>query len=515
MVVDKVIAKVFRYDPSVDSSSRFETFEVPYRDKLTVLEVLRYIYENYEPIAFRYSCRYLQCGSCSVQINGKPGLACGTYVHPGEVTIEPLKGFPIIKDLVVDRRKINQRALEMRPYLQRITPPEREPEVLPPEQTNKFYEMLDCRNCYSCYAACPLTGLAWSKFSGPALMTKYLALRAYDPRDEADRIREAVLEGLWYCAQCYKCKEVCWKGIDIPTKVFKRLREEAVEAGIEPPRRYKQLADVAAKTDRIFEASGKSLLEIMPERITVEDPIAKVGVFVGCVFDYLQQDAGKAALEVLKRNHVEIVLPKDQVCCGMPMFSTGQSKVVASHLLKKNIEAFEKANVETVVTICPSCGMTWKKDIPRMAETVLKRKPKFEVIDVHEFLASKVKLSKDEMKPVKAKVTFHDACHLRRGMGIYEEPRALTRMIPGVEFVEMKEADRCCGGFLRYLDPTLANKIGTVKLNLAKDTSADLIATTCPLCVSQMSLIIKKMRLPNVEVLTVMKLLMRAYTGNM
>jgi fumarate reductase (CoM/CoB) subunit B len=104
MTKDRLKVKVFIYDPSTDIEPRYETFQIPRWHKMTVLEALQYIYEHSTPVAFRYSCRFMTvglCQLCKVVVNGKVVLACKEEVRD-EMTIEPLRDLPHIRDLVVD-----------------------------------------------------------------------------------------------------------------------------------------------------------------------------------------------------------------------------------------------------------------------------------------------------------------------------------------------------------------------------------------------------------------------------
>lgn len=106
MSKDMLTVRVFRYDPSRDVEPRYETYQIPHWHKMTVLEALQYIYENFAPVAFRYSCRFMTvglCQLCKVLVNGKEVLACKEEVSD-EMTVEPLHSLPIIRDLVVDFR---------------------------------------------------------------------------------------------------------------------------------------------------------------------------------------------------------------------------------------------------------------------------------------------------------------------------------------------------------------------------------------------------------------------------
>lgn len=98
--------KVFRTDPADSAKSWFDTFSVPYERGSSVLDVIKYIYENIDhSLAFNDSCRIGKCTCCHVRVNGKTRLSCTTVVDGNDLVIEPLKGYPVVRDLVVDRTK--------------------------------------------------------------------------------------------------------------------------------------------------------------------------------------------------------------------------------------------------------------------------------------------------------------------------------------------------------------------------------------------------------------------------
>lgn len=216
-----------------------------------MLEVLVQIYEGYEDVAFDYGCRGVWCGRCGMMVNGKPVLACMTPVSPGEVTIEPLKDFPVIRDLVVDRSRVKSKLQGVMPYLRRKKPLGEVP-TISFGTYEKMCGLYRCTECMLCYTVCPVfkDDLNLKKFCGPAALLK-IGLRSYDPRDESDRVAQAVEEGLGRCTMCGLCHKVCYLGIesvkDLPNSlgpsqlfyidhvaVFKDLRKEAEKRGLLP-----------------------------------------------------------------------------------------------------------------------------------------------------------------------------------------------------------------------------------------------------------------------------------------
>lgn len=212
-MADTIKATVFRYNPSVDAEPRYVTYDVPrLHPQMSVLQVLRYIHDEIEPISFEYTCRSISCGTCGITLNGTPGLACSLPVTD-ECTIEPLQGFRVIKDLVVDRTEVNERLHGTIPWFSPLQPMT-EPQSMPVQNYIDTSNLQLCKDCLSCMTVCPqVKALGSSQYAGPYIMMK-IAMRYYDTReDNADmRLRTAVREGLFNCIECGMCHEVCPRG---------------------------------------------------------------------------------------------------------------------------------------------------------------------------------------------------------------------------------------------------------------------------------------------------------------
>jgi succinate dehydrogenase/fumarate reductase iron-sulfur protein len=220
---ETVAAKIFRYNPSIDSKPYYKTYQVPWTDFMSVLELLRYIHDQIEPISFDYSCHASSCGMCTVMMNGKPGMACTLQVTRGNVTVEPLAGFRVIKDLIVDKSQVWDRLYGTSPWFQR-TKAMTDPTTMNPDDYVKVRVLHECKDCLSCQAACPVLNKnslfpnaykGFQQFAGPFIMTK-IAARYYDDREDAEfkdqRLQTAVREGLFNCILCGACDEVCPAG---------------------------------------------------------------------------------------------------------------------------------------------------------------------------------------------------------------------------------------------------------------------------------------------------------------
>ena len=232
--------KVFRFNPETDPAPYYVDYEVPWHDCISVLEVLRWILENDEPAAFDYSCRGASCGMCAMKVNGTPCLACVTLVKEGEdLVIEPLDGFPVIRDLVVDKSGVQARIMSTSPQFMRATPMVN-PVVMSPDSVKRTGMLQQCRECMICQSVCPvIKEKGFAAYAGPVVMTK-LAARYFDEREgKSDaRLAMAVREGLFECIQCGTCTSVCPKGELIRV-------EGAEDSFIDHARYFKIMADAA------------------------------------------------------------------------------------------------------------------------------------------------------------------------------------------------------------------------------------------------------------------------------
>ncbi|MBI2854675.1 MAG: succinate dehydrogenase iron-sulfur subunit [Chloroflexi bacterium] len=222
---------VFRFDPSKDKESRYEAYQVPVREGMTVLDGLLYILDNVDPtLSFRFACREGVCGSCAMFINGSYRLACQTQIKDlksDRIKIEPLPNFQVIKDLVVDLAVFFEKLEKAMPYLVAAGAlPEKE-RLQSMEQRKQINEVIDCILCAACQSACPQ---AWTNkdFLGPAVLTKAYRFVG-DSRDGAQRERLKLVageDGVWRCHSVFNCVEACPKKIN-QTVAISRLKRKA------------------------------------------------------------------------------------------------------------------------------------------------------------------------------------------------------------------------------------------------------------------------------------------------
>jgi succinate dehydrogenase iron-sulfur subunit len=221
-VAETIKLEVTRYSPEQDAEPRFQEYEVPLRKDWVVLDALNYIKDKVDgSLTFRWSCRMGICGSCGMMVNGEPKLTCATFLNSyaaeGRIRVQPLRYFPVIRDLVVAIDEFMSKLQSVKPWLIRNEDkPVAEGEYLQtPEQLDLYKQFSMCINCVLCYAACPVVGLD-PTFIGPAAIA--LAQRYnMDSRDQGQQERLDVLaqhEGIWGCTFVGDCTKACPKKVD-------------------------------------------------------------------------------------------------------------------------------------------------------------------------------------------------------------------------------------------------------------------------------------------------------------
>ena len=220
-MAETIVLQVTRYRPEQEAEPTIQEYEVPFTDDWVLLDALNYVKDNIDgSLSFRWSCRMGICGSCGMMVNGEPKLTCAAFVSeyaPGPVRIEPLRYFPIIRDLTTDMTDFMEKLKSVKPWIIRQEEkPISEGEYLQsPEELDRYKQFSMCINCMLCYAACPVYGLD-PTFTGPAVIA--LAQRYnLDSRDQGSRERLDLLsdhEGLWGCTFVGECTKVCPKNVD-------------------------------------------------------------------------------------------------------------------------------------------------------------------------------------------------------------------------------------------------------------------------------------------------------------
>lgn len=208
----RTTATVYRFDPERDASPAYRVYEYQWEEGQNVLEVLLHIQRQDPSFAFLYGCREHHCGLCGVMVDGKAGMACKTNARPG-MTIEPLRGLRVVKDLVVDRGEIDCCKDSLQPYLHRKEGAVPHPEQLDPEAYQTCRAACRCVECLCCMASCPVWQRHRNTFAGPALLVLEAQYRL-DGRDSAERGRLLQDLGIDACVGCGACSRACGYQVD-------------------------------------------------------------------------------------------------------------------------------------------------------------------------------------------------------------------------------------------------------------------------------------------------------------
>jgi len=330
-----------------------------------------------------------------------------------------------------------------------------------------------CLLCGSCVAACPSGVQGDRLFSG----FRWRATQRYGV-DWKKRLLFQVLARPWAASGSARLGR--WaRGI-----LGKRL-EGGLRAGNLP-------------LDRIPPLNQRPFSAEAPEAVSPEgQPRARVLYFHGCATNYLFADVGRAVVSVLPRMGVEVMIPKNQGCCGVPIFLSG-AREESLACVREVVRLFARQDVDAVVVDCATCGSALIKDYPHLLRELkaLGQDVSQELLQGAELLAGKtLDVTAFIGNPMhwlpdlpagapRLRVTYHDPCHLLKGQGVGILPRKVLASLPNVEFVEMQAPDACCGGggSFQVEHPEISAAITSKKIQNIQQTSAQAVATGCPGC---------------------------------
>jgi glycolate oxidase iron-sulfur subunit len=381
-----------------------------------------------------------------------------------------------------------------------------------------------CVHCGFCLPVCP-TYVLWGQEMDSPRGRIYLMKLASEGAAEMNSNWVSHFDS---CLGCMACMTACPSGVDYG-KLIEATRAQ-IERKTERPRGEKLhrrfMFETFTRPDRlrrmrlpllVYQKSGLQavvrglgLLKLLPKKMrTMEALLPKlglresvaevtpasgtkrrrVGLLLGCVQREFFPQVNAATARVLAAEGCEVVAPQAQPCCGALLVHAGE-EAAAMELAKKTIEAFERANVDTVVTNAAGCGSSVKEygHLLRDDREYGARAKAFaaKCKDISEVLAELEPRAKRH--PLKLRVAFHDSCHLQHAQGVRAQPRALLSGIPGLEIAEIAEAAICCGsaGIFNLVQPDAANQLGDRKAQLIEPLKADVVATGNPGCILQM-----------------------------
>ncbi len=234
----------------------------------------------------------------------------------------------------------------------------------------------------------------------------------------------------------------------------------------------------------------------------------------GCLANITSARLNEATIRVLQENGCEVAVPEGQTCCGALHVHSGL-KDEARRLARRNIEAFLADDFDAVIVNAGGCGATLKDEYPGLfrADPVwAARAAAFsaKVKDISEFLAENLRARPQGV--VNLRATYADSCHLRHAQKIVKQPRALLQLIPGLELIELRQPDRCCGsaGVYNIVHWETADQVLAEKMADIAATGADTIVVTNTGCHMQLLAGVRKAGL-NARVMHLVELLELSY----
>lgn len=374
--------------------------------------------------------------------------------------------------------------------------------ITPEQFTNSFTQHLSlCLACRACETACPSgvqygmlidgaqAAMAMNRRMGVAeRFIRWLGMHQLMPNL---RLLKLVARGMWL----YEI-----------TGVQKIVRALAPYMLPRPLRAMEALLPPIEPTYRDYRAPAPAIGEKRGE----------VAFFIGCIQEAFLAQVNAATIRVLQRNGYEVHFPAGQTCCGAAHIHQGEN-ALARELARRNIDAFLARDYEAIISNAGGCGATLKDEIVHLFHddpVYLEKARRFvaKVKDISEFLATR--LSVQPTGRINARVTYADSCHLRHVQKVVKQPRDLLKRIPGIQLIELKLPDRCCGsaGVYNIVHAETADAILDAKMQDIANTGADWIIVSNTGCHMQLIAGVRKakLKMPVYHVVQVLDMSYRA-----
>jgi glycolate oxidase iron-sulfur subunit len=385
-----------------------------------------------------------------------------------------------------------------------------------PELVKIYYQTDTCVRCGRCTAVCP-TYKTTRKETMSARGRIFLARKYLEGSLDLSKTFKLYND---LCLGCQACLEVCPPKIETD-KLISLIKQDIIDKqGISldsrmmlkicsHPRAFHWIVklldfnkkvgivrllphEFQIRTNMFPAASSKTFLELFEAQpVKTGRGKLKVGYYPGCLTNALYPELGLAVLKVLQQHDCDVVVPDEIVCCGLPHKAGGEHEEQRK-LARKNIEFFFGHDVDYIVTNCGTCTRAFKEytDIFEHDTQMLVKARQFveKSRDIMEFLTDTVGLNIGPKSLGGIRVTYHESCHLNRGLRVSKQPRKLLQSLPGVKFIEMPRANWCCGGAgsFSFKHPDTALKILGQKMEDLQSTGAQVLTAGCQGCLMQL-----------------------------
>lgn len=382
-----------------------------------------------------------------------------------------------------------------------------------------FSQIFRCVRCGACANVCPVFRLVGGHKMGYIYIGAIGLILTYffHGKDKAKVLCQN-------CVGCESCSNICAGGIDLPRlirDIRARVTDEqgggvqaALLASVMKNRKlFHTLLKFASKAQKPFTGGtqfqrhlpamflGKHGFKALPAianksfrdrwaeiKPRAQNPAMRVAIFGGCAQDFVYPEQLEAAVKIMGSKNIAVDFPMEQTCCGLPVEMMGQRKT-SIDIAKQNIDAFNPADYDYIVTLCASCASHLKHVYPKILESDSQRAEaqmfSDKIIDFSSFVRDKLGMKPEDFNKSDEKVTYHASCHLCRGLKVKEAPREL--IADAADYVPCAEEDVCCGfgGTYSMKFPEISGTLMENKLKNIEDTGASKIVVDCPGCVMQ------------------------------
>ena len=340
------------------------------------------------------------------------------------------------------------------------------------------------------YHGCPLYDVLQFESHGPK--GKNLIAKLLINNDDNLKLTKSLTERIFSCADCGYCDEFCMTGL--PLEELRQALQHHVlkeEKNAEIPSHITRAQNILLKTGNIFGKSSSEKFSWLEDKSVLDKKNADVIYYVGCTTLYSQVQIAKAVVSLLKKMNVNFTILSAEKCCGYPLYVTGDIENGIKST-EENIKMFKESGAKMVVFNCPGCMKTFTKTYTNYTKNHFPLRYMHIVEYINKFLKERrISLRLD----AKIRATYHDPCHLGRGLKIYDDPREALKHIENLELVEMprnRERSYCCGGGLTTTNPKIKDKVSASRLKEAEETNASLVIQACPTCTLNFQKAIKK-----------------------
>ncbi|NOY29441.1 MAG: 4Fe-4S dicluster domain-containing protein [Planctomycetes bacterium] len=390
-------------------------------------------------------------------------------------------------------------------------------EQLGPRGTSMSEAVSSCVHCGFCLPDCPTYRVLGEEMDSP----RGRIFLMKDALEEKLPLAE-VLPYIDRCLGCVGCVTACPSGVeygDLITSfrawsneqrrrtIASRVLRTLVLKSLPYPGRFRigvKIGQFAKPFRRLLPSRLRAMLDLLPDTLPKPAPLpeffpaigkrrARVALLAGCAQQVLSPQINWATLRVLARNGVEVVIPRNQQCCGALAAHTGAMSQAVTHA-RHNLGVFP-SDVDAIITNAAGCGSGMREYglwFQGQAEEVAAKEMADRVQDISEFL---VQLGTIDAPPLSApmKVAYHEACHLVHAQGVSDQPKKLLNSIPNLELVYVPEGQICCGsaGAYNIEQPSIAHQLGTEKAQSILATGAVAVAAGNIGCMTQIAVHLK------------------------